>query len=199
MYSCDMPSLWAETIEAHRRQVRNAILEAAASQAGEHGPLNVTMSQIADEAGIGRATLYKYFSSIDEILRAWHDQQIRGHLEVLADIADRDAPAMARLEDVLNTYAQIRYQRAHHAAQPHGHELAAILHSEAELAPAGKQLHALVRGLLEDAAGEGQVRSDVPASELTSFCLHTVTAASSAGSKAALERLVGLMLDGLQG
>ena len=54
-----MPKLWTETIEEHRREVREAILDAAWALAAEHGPLSVTMSQVAQAAGIGRATLYK--------------------------------------------------------------------------------------------------------------------------------------------
>ena len=57
-YTDVMPKLWTETIEAHRREVRDAILDAAASLVGEHGLLSVTMSQVAELTGIGRATLY---------------------------------------------------------------------------------------------------------------------------------------------
>ncbi|MGI9077433.1 MAG: TetR/AcrR family transcriptional regulator, partial [Gemmatimonadaceae bacterium] len=55
-----MPKLWNETIEAHRRAVRDATLNATAALVAEHGLASVTMSQIARETGIGRATLYKY-------------------------------------------------------------------------------------------------------------------------------------------
>ena len=63
-----MPKLWNETIEAHRRAVHEAILNTTAALVAEHGLRSVTMSQIAEEAGIGRATLYKYFSDVDAIL-----------------------------------------------------------------------------------------------------------------------------------
>ena len=33
-----------------------------------HGLASVTMSRIAEETGIGRATLYKYFSDVEAIL-----------------------------------------------------------------------------------------------------------------------------------
>jgi DNA-binding phage protein len=42
--------------------VRDAILETTATLVPKLGLANVMMSQIADETGIGRATLYKYFS-----------------------------------------------------------------------------------------------------------------------------------------
>ena len=38
------------------------------------------MSQIAEQTGIGRATLYKYFPDVEAILLAWHERQVTGHL-----------------------------------------------------------------------------------------------------------------------
>ena len=52
-----MPKLWSETIDAHRREVRDAILDTTAALVAEHGLRAVTMSQIAGQTGIGRATL----------------------------------------------------------------------------------------------------------------------------------------------
>jgi len=54
-----MPKLWTETIEAHRREVHDAIVETTATLVAKHGPTSVTMSQIAGDTVIGRATLYK--------------------------------------------------------------------------------------------------------------------------------------------
>lgn len=133
-----------------------------------------------------------------EILQAWHDHQISYHLGLLADIADRDESAAARLDAVLTTYAQIQHHRADHGAQSHGHELSAMLHRDTDLAPAEKQLHALVQRLIQDAAQEGWVRSDITPAELTTFCLPALSAAVVAPSKAATQRLVGLIIDALR-
>ena len=46
-----VPRLWTETIETHRREVRDAIVETAGRLAISHGLLSVTMSQIAEETG----------------------------------------------------------------------------------------------------------------------------------------------------
>jgi AcrR family transcriptional regulator len=75
-----MPKLWNETIDAHRRDVREAILDTTATLVAGHGLLSVTMSQIAEKTGIGRATLYKYFPDVEAILLAWHGRQIASHL-----------------------------------------------------------------------------------------------------------------------
>ena len=50
-----MPKLWTETIETHRNQVRDAVLETTAALVAKHGVWAVTMSQIATDSGIGRA------------------------------------------------------------------------------------------------------------------------------------------------
>jgi AcrR family transcriptional regulator len=42
-------------------EVRDVIVETTAALVAEHGLRAVTMSQIAEDTGIGRATLYKYF------------------------------------------------------------------------------------------------------------------------------------------
>src|SRR5437667_6777863 len=87
-YTGAMPKVWNETIEAHRREVRDAILHTTAALVAEHGLRSVTMSQIAEATGIGRATLYKYFSGVEAILVAWHERQVTSHLECLAEVGD---------------------------------------------------------------------------------------------------------------
>ena len=72
-----MPRIWADTIDTHRRQVTDAILDATAELIAEHGPMSVAMSAIAERAGIGRATLYKYFPDVESILVAWHTTRLR--------------------------------------------------------------------------------------------------------------------------
>src|SRR5687767_12640605 len=73
-YTSFVPKLWNETIEAHRQAVQEAILDTTAALVEEHGLTAVTMSAIAEKTGIGRATLYKYFSDIETVLSAWHER-----------------------------------------------------------------------------------------------------------------------------
>jgi AcrR family transcriptional regulator len=189
-----MPKLWHQTIEAHRREVHEAILDTTAALVGEHGLRAVTMSQIADETGIGRATLYKYFSGVEAILFAWHERRIAGHLEYLAEVRDRASDPGERLEAVLEAYALISRESQGH----HDTELAAFLHRDKQVARAQQQLRAMIRDLLTEAAESGDLRDDVAADELASYCLHALTAASSLPSKAAVRRLVTVILAGLR-
>jgi AcrR family transcriptional regulator len=186
-----MPRLWDETIEAHRRAVRDATLDTTAALVAEHGLASVTMSQIAAETGIGRATLYKYFPDVDAILVAWHERQVAEHLAQLAEVRDEADRAGERLKAVLETYALILHEH-------HGSDLAASLHRGAHVAQAHQQLRDFVRDLLREGAASGEVRDDVAPEELASYCLHAVAAARHLPSKAAVSRLVGVILAGLQ-
>jgi AcrR family transcriptional regulator len=189
-----VPKLWNETIEAHRREVRDAILETTVALVGKHGLRSVTMSQIAEEAGVGRATLYKYFSGVEAILFAWHERQITGHLEYLAAVRDEADDASERLEAVLEAFALISHESRGHRDT----ELAAFLHRNEQVARAQERLRAMIRDLLTEGAEAGVIRDDVGADELASYCLHALAAASSLPSRAAVRRLVTVTLDGLR-
>jgi AcrR family transcriptional regulator len=196
MYTVVVPRLWNETIEAHRREVRDAILDTTAALVAKHGLLSVTMSRIAEETGIGRATLYKYFPDVEEILLAWHESRISGHLEHLAEVRDQAGDAGERLEAVLEAYALISHERFSHEYP--GPELAALLHRGEHIARAQQHVHDLIKDLLAEAVETGHVRDDVAPGELATYCLHALTAASSLSSKAAVRRLVKVTLAGLR-
>jgi AcrR family transcriptional regulator len=189
-----MPKLWTETIEAHRREVHDAILDTTAALAAEHGLRSVTMSQIAEQVGIGRATLYKYFPDVEAILATWHERQLTGHLTQLTEAAARAEGPGQRLEAVLETYALIQ----HEFREAHRSELAAHLHQAGHVTRAQQHLRHLVRDLVADAAAAGQIRGDVAADELAAFCLYALAAATSLPSKAAVRRLVQVTLAGLR-
>jgi AcrR family transcriptional regulator len=200
-YTSFVPKLWTETIEAHRHEVREAILDTAAALATEHGLLSVTMSQIAEETGIGRATLYKYFPDVEAILLAWHERRITGHLQHLSEVRAQAGDARERLQEVLEAYALIDHE--HHGAEHHRRHLqdpalATLLHRGGHVARAHDQLRAMIRDLITEAAKAGDIRDDVAPSELATYCLHALSAASNLPSKAAVRRLVAVTLTGLR-
>ena len=189
-----MPKLWNETIDAHRAAVRKAVLETTAALVAEHGLTSVTMSRIAKDSGIGRATLYKYFPDVESILLAWHEQQISHHLDHLAVVRDRTDGAGARLEAVLRAFALIsRVSRQHHDG-----DVAAFLHRDRQVNQAQQRLHGMVEDLLADGVQTGDVRDDIAPGELASYCLHALTAAGDLPSEAAVHRLVALTLTGVR-
>jgi AcrR family transcriptional regulator len=186
-----MPKLWNETIEAHRREVRNVILDATATLVAEQGLRSITMGQIAEATGIGRATLYKYYPGVEEILVAWHERQIGRHFEQLVAARNQAASAGDQLGAVLEAYALIIHEH-------HDGELAALLHGGSHAARAERRLIHFLRDLITAAAQTGAVRTDVPPGELASYCLHALAAVRDLASQAAVRRLVKVTLSGLR-
>jgi AcrR family transcriptional regulator len=190
-----VPRLWTETIDAHRAAVRNAALDAVGKLVAERGLVALTMSQVAEEAGIGRATLYKYFPDAETVLTAWHERQVTRHLDQLTAAADPAGSAAVRLQAVLHTYAHIV---AHRMPGHHGGELATLMHSGGHVDHAQHRLRRFIQDLIAEAARAGDLRDDVAAGELAGYCLHALTAAGTLTSRLAADRLVAVTLDGLR-
>jgi AcrR family transcriptional regulator len=192
VYAVVVPKLWTETVEKHRCAVRNAAIDAAARLIAQHGLVSVTMSKVAVDTGIGRATLYKYFPDVEAILMAWHERQVAEHLEQLTKARDQAGDAKDRLEAVLTAYAQMTHE------QPDDSEIAILLHRGDHIDQAHRHLSRLIEDLIAEAASLGEVRTDVQPAELANYCLHALSAAASASSNAAVGRLVAVILAGLE-
>lgn len=188
-----MPKLWTATIEAHRHAVRESILDTTWALVTERGLLAVTMSQIAETAGIGRATLYKYFPDVEAILFACHERHVAEHLARLAELRNRPGDAGTRLKSVLQAYALIVHHRGRHGTE----ELSALLHRGEHVDRAQQQIIDLIRDLLVEVAAADGLRDDVAPDELASYCLHALTAAGNLSSEAAVRRLVDVTLAGV--
>ncbi|MGH3383525.1 MAG: TetR/AcrR family transcriptional regulator [Nocardioidaceae bacterium] len=188
-----MPKLWEESIDSHRRAVRDAITEAAWHLAEEHGPLALTMSQVAKAAGIGRATLYKYFTDVESILVAHHARHVEGHLQTLDDLRRDSEPVSSRLVAVVRAYASICFHRQQHVST----DVRALVHRGPEVADAEDRLRRVFAELIEEAAEDGLVRTDVSVDELAWYCLYALPAAGQAADPDQVGRLVRVVLDGL--
>jgi AcrR family transcriptional regulator len=188
-----MPKLWTQTVEAHRHEVRRAIMDTTSALVSEQGLRSVTMSEIAEKTGIGRATLYKYFPDVETILHAWHQRHIHTHIEHLTEVRDRATAPTTRLASVLLAHAlHIHETRSHHET-----ELAALVHRGEHVARAERQLKDFFEALITNASETGSVRDDTPPAELAEYCVHALGAAQNMPSKAAVERIVSTTLHAL--
>ncbi len=189
-----MPRLWSDTIEAHRREVRDAVLHTTIRLVEERGLLGLTMSEIAEATGVGRATLYKYFPDVESILHAWHQRHIEAHLGQLTLVRDEAQTPWDRLAAVLSTYAELAQGSRGHADA----DLAGFLHGDDQVVHAEHHLRDMIVNLVKDAGHAGEVRDDVPHTELAAYCLHALVAARTLKSKSAIRRLVDVTLAGLR-
>jgi len=189
-----MPKLWTGTLETHRREVRTAVIAATTALVADHGLRGVTMSRIASEAGIGRATLYKYFPDVETILSEWHQDQVAGHLTQLQAIRSHPGTARDRLTKVLEAFAHMTRAAAQHSAAA---DLVASLHAGDRLSKPETELRELLTGLIEEGVEAGDLRDDVPATELALYCLNAAAGARYAESQAAMRRMIAVAMTGL--
>jgi hypothetical protein len=128
---------------------------------------------------------------VQAIIFAWHERQVTRHLAHLARVRDQAAGSGKQLEAVLDAYALI-------VLDYHGNKLAALVHRGDHGTSAEQRLRDFIRDLLTGDAVAATLRSDVPPDELATYCLHALAAARSLSSKAAIRRLVAVILAGLR-
>ena len=185
-----MPKLWSDTVLAHRESVRNATLDAVAALVAQNGLASLTMSDIAQTTGIGRATLYKYFPDVQAVLEAWHKREVAGHLELFASLAGGAGSPMERLARILTIHARNLGR--------HKGEVAAMLHGSGHVAHAWRHLTASLSALIRDGVSAGEIREDVEPDDLANYCLSAVSGASHLRSQAQVDQIVAVTLSGLK-
>ncbi len=90
-----------------RGEKRPLILEAATELFAEQGFAAVTVAEIADRAGIGKGTVYEYFSSKDELLFAVFEWMNEGIAQRIRDLLDGGGATRDRLRQLLALGAEI--------------------------------------------------------------------------------------------
>ena len=84
-----------------RNGVRDRILETTNRLLARYGYKRMTMAELARESGVGKGTLYLYFSSKQEVALSSIDRLIEQLAERLREIAAEQKPVTARLEAML--------------------------------------------------------------------------------------------------
>ncbi len=70
---------------------RNAILDAAETLFLEHPDRMASVSEVANEAGVGKGTVYLYFPGKEEMLLALHERHVASFFGALIALLDRPA------------------------------------------------------------------------------------------------------------
>lgn len=185
-----MQGSWDHTMEGHRRAQREAIAATAWTLARENGPFAVTMSQVAQTAGVSRPTLYKYFPDVEAMLIAHHRRHVEGHVSELRAILDGPGNSREQLDHLVRAYAEICHHRARHGDI----DLDRIVHSAIELGTAESALVDLFAQAIRAARAD---QEGLPASVLAAYCVRSLAAAGDVPSTevSALAQLVANTLN----
>ncbi|TWT80090.1 Fatty acid metabolism regulator protein [Planctomycetes bacterium CA13] len=84
--------------------MREGIYEAVVEVLTEHGLDGLTMDRVAAQAGVGKASLYKYFANKQEMLRFVHAKAIEPVTAAVQTHLKSDIPADQKLRAILRTW-----------------------------------------------------------------------------------------------
>ena len=87
--------------EEKKRATRAAIMEAAITLFGERGYESTSVSALAKAAGIGKGTIYSYFTSKNEILLAFCEEELAFIHDEIQEKLDPNAPLAEKMLLVL--------------------------------------------------------------------------------------------------
>ena len=151
-----MSDLWRGSLSAHRLRTAERIALVAVVIIGRDGIAGLSMSRLADEAGISRQTLYKYFPDVDAVLAGIAALGGAGVHELAAMIDAEDDPREALhlfVASVMDSAA---------AGHPPPMALAAAVPASAREAMRGHEeaVEQVVVGLIRRGQARGAFRAD---------------------------------------
>ena len=94
---------------------KDAILDAAERLLGLYGYKKTTVDEIAQEAGIGKGTIYLHFHGKEEIAVSWIDrvnQRVRARLEEIAESSDSPSERIRQML-IVRVMVRLDYARNH--------------------------------------------------------------------------------------
>lgn len=95
-----MPRIRATSIYEHKALTRSALLESAKELIADSGSAEVPLAEVALAAGVGRTTLYDYFTDRDDLIATLVEDELPGVIDRLITTAGRSGPASERLVDL---------------------------------------------------------------------------------------------------
>lgn len=139
------------------RTVPERIAAATMELIAEHGLAGVSMSAVAERAGVARQTLYNHHPDVESIVTAAIEEHEEGGLAAISRLLEGQQGAAAKLEQL------IRHSVAMGAHRP---ALAALESSlspraQAELRAHRNRSEAIVKEILVEGIAEGVFRSDL--------------------------------------
>ena len=95
-----MPRIRADSIDEHKTLTRRALMDAAKAMIAEAGTAEVPLGEVALSAGVGRTTLYEYFTDRDDLIATLVEDELPGVLEVLIGDVQAGSSAAEKLVDL---------------------------------------------------------------------------------------------------
>lgn len=95
-----MPRIRAASIDEHKALTRSALLDAAKTLIHQAGTADLPLGEIALAAGVGRTTLYDYFTDRDDLIATLVEEELPGVVEALIEVVPQSENATERLAEL---------------------------------------------------------------------------------------------------
>lgn len=118
-----MPKISAPTLEKHRAETIDRLLDAWGELIMTRGYAEVSLADVAGRAGLARTAIYNYFPDRESLLFAWTDREVaRTIAELESEVAS--APTYA---DKLRVFIRMQFVGFATRHLPPGQEVAGVL------------------------------------------------------------------------
>lgn len=186
----EIPRVRAERVEVRRS--REAILAAAEAHYAVKDA-DPSMVQLAQLAGVGIATLYRRYASVNDVIRELHARLLGNFARVEEMVAARSTAWDAVVALVMGI---VDVLQEHPAIPRLNRKMVALDDSDRFTSTWNDQLDALVRAAQE----EGSLRADVTANDVTfaAFRIGSYSNLPPDDAGRIIGRQVGIVLDGLR-
>ena len=95
-----MPRIRAASIDEHKVLVRGNLMDSAKTLIAEAGTSEIPLGEVALAAGVGRTTLYDYFTDRDDLIASIVAEELPGVLESIIESVPTDGSPSDRLADL---------------------------------------------------------------------------------------------------
>ena len=102
-----MPKIIGESLASHRELTRARLFEALGSLMGEQSFESITMSQIAERAGVGRTAVYNHFADKEVLLLAYMREVTSEFARILTQRLDAEPDPLIRLRIYVRSHLQM--------------------------------------------------------------------------------------------
>ena len=102
-----MPKIIGESLTSHRELTRARLFEALGSLMGEQSFESITMSQIAERAGVGRTAVYNHFADKEVLLLAYMREVTGEFARVLTQRLEAEPDPLMRLRIYIRSHLQM--------------------------------------------------------------------------------------------
>ena len=102
-----MPKIIGESLASHRELTRARLFEALGSLMGEQSFESITMSQIAERAGVGRTAVYNHFADKEVLLLAYMREVTGEFARVLTQRLEAEPDPLMRVRIYIRSHLQM--------------------------------------------------------------------------------------------